>query len=119
MATQPIPAIGSVTFFIHLIIIVINKLININKIVLIGTPIAFIILFTSFYFIRNNYRNNFQPIENKVIVNKHLNEKTELITDTSFIKNAHFSAWIPWWDESRVIDSLKNAPNGSIEVISP
>ncbi len=45
-------------------------------------------------------------------------EKTEPITNTDFVKDQHFYAWLPWWDETRVVQSLKTAGN-KIEVISP
>lgn len=40
------------------------------------------------------------------------------ITDKSFLSDVSFSAWAPWWDEVRSIESLKKSKN-KIEIISP
>jgi len=119
MATQPIPSIGSVTFFIHLIIIGFNKLMKTPKIILLSAPVFLVISIVSLYIFLNHRTTIVQPTIHRVTQTRNLNEKTEPITDTSFIKNEHFATWIPWWDEDRVITSLETLPKSVIEVISP
>lgn len=66
-----------------------------------------------------NVFNYHQPLTIQRPVSKMVHdEKTEPITDTSFVKDMHFYAWLPWWDENRVVQSLRTAGN-KIEVISP
>jgi spore germination protein len=119
MAQQPIPTIGSISLFIHLTIIIANLLIKFKKIVyyfflciLVFTAVAILFL------LYNNNTSNKQYV-NPVISNKITDEKTEPINDTTFTKNQHYAAWIPWWDEARVLTSLKNLSKGELDSISP
>ena len=121
MATQPFPTIGSITYLVHLIVILVHSLRKVNKIILFLPLVIFAIFIFSKYYVLQQKKNNYfySPISENLVDNKHKNEKTESITDISFIKDQHFAAWIPWWDEERVIKSLKLIPKGYIESISP
>jgi len=115
MAQQPIPAVGSVTFFIHITVIGFSKLKKVKRNYWVFLFIFLLVVIALFK--NRNLIFNSLPAPKKQHAVK-LNEKNEPITDTGFVNNMHFSAWLPWWDEQRVVQSLGNA-QGKLEEISP
>ncbi len=115
MAQQPLPTIGSVTFLFHMIIVLLTQMRKQSTLVL--CIVAIIVFSGGSYTL---YQQAFRPDSRPQSAKSHSSndEKTEKITDVSFIQDQEFSVWVPWWDEDRALQSLETAGN-AIDGISP
>src|SRR6266702_3850490 len=116
MALQPTPTTGSITFLFHVVVIVTAKLRK-HPFVTLAVPIFLLVIAGGFYGYTLFRIRHIETIRTPISRNSH-HEKTEPITSTDFVKLQHLYAWLPWWDEDRVIKSLQSAGH-KIEVVSP
>ncbi len=115
MSQQPIPTVGSIVFLVHIAVIVISWLKK-RPIIIVLIILLLTGVFSARYIYGNSQR---QKLESYTSTQKnHKDEKTEPITDINFVKDQRFAAWVPWWDEDRVITSLQNS-HGALQMISP
>ncbi len=116
MALQPTPTTGSITFLFHVVVIIAAKLRH-HALVTLAVPLLLLAIAGGFYASTQFLSRHHETMYNPISRNSH-DEKTEPITSTDFVKTQHFYAWLPWWDEDRIILSLQSAGH-TIEVISP